>query len=166
MPNLTTKDACRAARKGDILTLKKCIDAGVNFNATAEFFESGWFGTSFFADKKEGSSKPMELLGPCTPLMVAATYGYFDIVKTIIENVPNLDINYRGGRLKDHTALDCAAKWSDDKALFNYLRDHGATSGNPPGLAKFYELLLNIASPSVIADFAIKGIPAALAFKK
>ena len=125
--NLTTKDACRAASKGDIQTLKKCIDAGVNFNATAEFFQI---------------SKAMTILGPCTPLMAAVINGYFDIVETIIENVPNLDINYRGGRLKDYTALDCAAKWSEDEWLLNYLHDHGATSANPLVIAEVFGMAM------------------------
>lgn len=119
--SLSTWNACRAARINNFVGIQECIEADVNFNLTATWFEGGWGGSAIFAPSTEKSWVPMAYLGPCSPLMVAVIYSDLELIQLIIEK-SNANINYAGGRGKDHTPLDCALKWRKDQPeIIQYL---------------------------------------------
>jgi len=123
------QEICKAVRANDLAKVKILLATNktLNLNKTAEWFEP-WFQTIYSFFTKSKLPVPSMYLGPMTPLAIAATYGYYNILKTLIES-KRVDVNAKSGRLKDHTPLDCAIRWGEGSAqekIIEYLVKSGA----------------------------------------
>lgn len=142
------RELCKAVRLGNLAKVKQYLQQypNLNLNQTAEWFEDGICGSSLFSKQK--SSVPSIYLGPCTPLIIAAAYGHLAIVKLLVES-GRVDINYKAGRGKDHTALDCAKGWQH-QAVAEYLVQKGGKEFRTiTGGAQALEVM-ETAAPAVI----------------
>lgn len=119
----------RASAKGDLETVKKLLNEGVDVNATdmhgrTALIEAAWSGNASIAELlvQKGAEVNAADSAGYTALMRASEEGHLSLVKTLIKN--GADVNARG-KVRGTTSLMLAAE-NGHKEIIKILIDSGA----------------------------------------